>query len=205
VTTPVRPIDRWFIDQVLPHARAYQRQARRWADAAGAEDIVQEAYARVIAMPGWAQVANPRAYVMLAIRNIAIDRLRQARVIPFDRGTDSALLEIEDQQPDALASVTAKQELERTRAAIEALPPQCRRVVELRKLENCPPREIADRLGISVSTVEKHLVKGLRVVMAALAAPADIELGSDPASGNERRRPSGDGSPMADPSRRRNG
>lgn len=204
MTIHVRSIDRWFIDEVLPHARAYRRQARRWADEAGAEDIVQDAYARVIAMTGWAEIANPKAYVMLAIRNIAIDRLRQARVIPFDRGIDSALLEVEDEQPDALTSITAKQELERTRAAIEALPPQCRRVVEMRKLENCPPREIADRLGISVSTVEKHLVKGLRVVMATLAAPADIELGSDPASEHERR-PSGDGSRVAGPPRRRNG
>ena len=205
MTTHVRPIDRWFIDEVLPHARAYRRQARRWAGSEAAEDIVQEAYARVIALANWADVANPKAYTMLAIRNIAIDRLRQARVIPFDRGIDAALFDVEDQQPDALARITAKQELERARAAIAALPPQCRRVVELRRIENCPPREIADRLGISVSTVEKHLVKGLRAVLAALAAPADIELGSDPPREYEQRRASGDGGPMAGPPRRRNG
>lgn len=206
VTPYLRPIDRWFIDEILPHARAYHGQARRWAiDSATTEDIVQEAYARVVSLSNWGDLANPKAYVMLVIRNIAIDRLRQARILPFDRGIDAAIREVRDEWPDPLAQAAARQELERARATIAELPPQCRRVVEMRKIEDCSPREIADRLGISVSTVEKHLVKGLRIVMQALAAPAEVDIGNDPTRGHEQGQSSGRGSQMADPARRRNG
>jgi RNA polymerase sigma-70 factor (ECF subfamily) len=202
----LRPIDRWFIDEVLPHTRAYHDQARRWAsDPAVAEDIVQEAYARIVALTNWGDLANPKAYTMLVIRNLAIDRLRQASILPFDRGIDTTMMDVRDDRPDALAQAAARQELDRVRAVIAALPPQCRRVVEMRKVEDCSPREIADRLGISVSTVEKHLVKGLRIVMRTLAAPAEVDMGTDPEREHEQGRSSGRGSPVADPARRGNG
>lgn len=168
--------DRWFIDRVLPHAAAYRRQALRWAiNAEAADEIVQEAYARVIGLRNWASVVAPRAYMMLAVRNIAIDRLRHARVIPFDRGGDAILADLVDEAPDAFDRVAAQRELDTVRAAIAELPAQCRRVVEMRKLDELSPGEIADRLGISVSTVEKHLVKGMRLVMRAVHAVQDME------------------------------
>lgn len=165
----IRDIDRWFVDHLLPHAEAYRRQARRWAiDPDAVEDIVQEAYTRVISHVGWRTLLSPRAYMLLVVRNIAIDRLRRARAIPFDRADDGALIEMHDEAPNAFEQLAAQGELARVRAAIAALPPQCRRVVEMRRLEDRSPREIAEALGISVSTVEKHLAKGVRLTMLAL-------------------------------------
>lgn len=169
----IRDIDRWFIDRVLPHANAYHRQARRWAiNADAVEDIVQEAYARVITMQGWQALLSPKAYMLLVVRNIAIDRLRRAQAVPFDRAGDSALLTLADDAPNAFEQLASRGELRRLRAAIADLPPQCRRVIEMRKLEERSPGEIAEMLGISVSTVEKHLAKGVRLVMLALTPPA---------------------------------
>lgn len=45
------------------------------------------------------------------VRDIAMDRLRQARLAPFDRRGDEALVGIEDDRPDALAAVEARQRL----------------------------------------------------------------------------------------------
>lgn len=169
--------ERWFIDRVLPHAADYQRQARRWApDAESVDDIVQEAYTRVIALSNWASLVVPKAYMMLTIRNIAIDRLRNARVIPFDRASDETLLRVADDAPNAFDQAASRRELDRVRRAVADLPPQCRCVIELRKFEDLAPREIAERLGISVSTVEKHLVKGMRLMMKTLFL-ADVEEG----------------------------
>ncbi len=170
--TWVRDSDRWFIDEVLPHAEAYHAQAMRWAvDRDAACDIVQDAYARIVAYPRWRELEDPRAYVLMVVRNVAIDRLRQARVAPFDRSGDAKILVAMDEGPDPYQVVAAKRDLEAVRGAIRNLPAQCRRVVEMRKFEDCAPREIAETLRISVSTVEKHLVKGLRMVSAALAQP----------------------------------
>lgn len=206
VVAVVREIDRWFIDEVLIHAAAYHRQARRWApDAEAARDIVQEAYARVIAAPHWRDLPNPKAYVMVAVRNIAIDRLRHARVVPFDRFPEAAMRGVEDEQPSAFDQVAAREELARVRAAVQALPRQRRRVVELRRFEDCSLREIAVQLKISVSTVEKHLVQGLRTVMETMARTETEPTDRPEPRDHQRQRPAGGSGRMAGSTRRRNG
>jgi RNA polymerase sigma factor (sigma-70 family) len=42
------------------------------------------------------------------------------------------------------------------------LPPQCRAAFTLRVFHECSYKEVADRLGISAKTVEKHIARGLR-------------------------------------------
>jgi RNA polymerase sigma-70 factor (ECF subfamily) len=46
--------------------------------------------------------------------------------------------------------------------AIDRLPPQCRAAFALRVFHECSYKEVADRLGISAKTVEKHIARGLR-------------------------------------------
>ena len=46
--------------------------------------------------------------------------------------------------------------------AIDRLPPQCRAAFTLRVFHECSYKEVADRLGISAKTVEKHIARGLR-------------------------------------------
>jgi len=47
--------------------------------------------------------------------------------------------------------------------AVAGLPPQCRRVYLMRKVYGMSHKEIAGQLGIAVSTVEKHLIKGVKL------------------------------------------
>ena len=63
----------------------------------------------------------------------------------------------------------ARQELRMLEEAIAGLPEGCRNVLLLRKVELLSHREIAERLGIAVSTVEKQHVRALRLLRAALA------------------------------------
>lgn len=199
---PVSEADRWFIDQVLPHAPAYLRQARRWAaDDDAARDIVQEAYVKVIGVADWRGVARPKAYVLLIVRNVAIDRLRQARLIPFDGRGEDALLVMEDEAPDAFAQLAGRQRLRIIRDAIAALPTQRRECVEMRKLQDFSTRQIAERLGLSVSTVETHLSKGLQLVMQALQS--DLAEGNDQRC-EQRHKPAGASGGLGGAARRRN-
>jgi RNA polymerase sigma factor (sigma-70 family) len=178
----LRDIDRWLIDAVLPGAVSYHALAKRLIGGADAEDLVQEAYARLLAAPDWRSIGNPVAFTMRVVHNLALDRLRRASIVRIDQVAAAEMIEIEDDAPDAHATISAKIELARLIEAVDRLPRQCRMVVRMRKFEGLAPQAIADSLGLSVSTVEKHLARGL----AALSAERSGDL-AVPERGDKNR------------------
>jgi RNA polymerase sigma factor (sigma-70 family) len=157
----LRDVDRWLIEAVLPHGQAFRRAAARVVGADEADDIVHDAYARLLGYAAWREIASPRAFCLTTIRNLALERLRRDSIVGIDRIASLDAIEIEDHAPDAFRQTAGRMELAAMLRAIDDLPPQCGRVVKLRKLEGLGPSEIAVSLGISVSTVETHLAKGL--------------------------------------------
>lgn len=105
---------------------------------------------------------------MRTARNVVYDNLRRQKVVAIDYVADPGMLGHADGAPSPEASALARDELRQLRALVAALPTQCRRVFTLRKVYGLSPREIADRLGLSVSTVEKHLVKAVRLCSEGL-------------------------------------
>ena len=63
-----------------------------------------------------------------------------------------------------VARVAARDELRRAQAGLDLLPPRCREVVRLRKVEGLSTRETAERLGVGIDTVEKQLTLGIRAM-----------------------------------------
>lgn len=172
----MREIDRWFVQRVLPFGPDYRRLAKRLVGNDEAEDVVQDAYARLIAYDRWREVENPRAMCLRTVRNLALDRLRSADVVHIDRIAEIGTLDLADDRPDSFRVSAGRLEVERLIALIELLPVQCGRVVRMRKIEGRSPREIAVSLGISVSTVEKHLAKGLELIVAGLREQSTTEV-----------------------------
>jgi RNA polymerase sigma-70 factor (ECF subfamily) len=69
---------------------------------------------------------------------------------------------------DSFASerhLTARDELRRAQAGLDLLPPRCREVVRLRKVEGLTTREAAERIGVTVATVERQMVQGMRALV----------------------------------------
>lgn len=176
----VRPIDRWFIDEVLPHERAYLDYARRtMRNDEEAGDIVQEVYSKLFTLDGWSAIANPPGYVMRMIRNQAIERIRRARVVAKQALPAPALLDIADDTPDAFRIVAARTQMERVHKAIATLPDRCRVALLRRRFAEETPREIASDLGISVSTFEKRLARAVELLTHAMT-PQDRSAGERP-------------------------
>lgn len=168
--TWLREIDQWFAATVLPHATNYRAYARRLTgDEADAEDLVQEAYAKVLSLTDWRRLEAPDRFVMTVIRNLAFERFRRAKVVAIRQIGVLEMDALPDPAPDAYAVTSARQELDLVLAALERLPVQCRKVLTLRKMHGLSPGQIAVRLNLSVSTVEKHLAKGLKLLTKALA------------------------------------
>jgi RNA polymerase sigma factor (sigma-70 family) len=84
--------------------------------------------------------------------------------VSFELVADLEKMEVE---PDLLAAerhMTARDELRRTLVAMNQLPPRCREVVYLRKVEGLTTRETAERLGVGIDAVEQQVVRGMRAL-----------------------------------------
>lgn len=167
----LRDIDRWFLAHVLPYEPEYLRRAQRLlGNAEDARDLVQEAYARVLSHESWRQLENPGGYVSRIVRNLAVERIRRARVVTLHQVANLEALDHAITSPDTLSQIASDDAVRHLIQAIEKLPAQCRRVVVMRKIHDLPPREIARQLGIALSTVEKHLARALVLLACSVGA-----------------------------------
>ncbi|WP_443025705.1 RNA polymerase sigma factor [Sphingomonas sp. PB2P12] len=166
----LRDIDRWFLAEVLPHAAAYRAKAAYLCGRDNAEDLVQDAYARILKTPDYRAIVTPRGFVLTIVHNLALERLRRANVVRIDAFASLDLLGVADPAPDAFAIASGRSELQRLLDLIDALPAQCSRVLHMRKVQGMPPGDIAEALCISLSTVEKHIAKGLALITKARRA-----------------------------------
>lgn len=164
-----RDIDIWFADHVF----IYHQQTRRYAislvrQQEEAEELVQEAYARLFALDDWASIANPHAFTLRIVRNLAIERFRRADVVRLDQSAILNQLEVADQDPTPDVVAMDRSELRHVVKVMEEMPPRMREAMYLRRIEGLPPAQVAERMKISVSTVETHLIKALRLLVHRL-------------------------------------
>jgi len=164
-----------LLETYLLHRDALKRflVARLGAEAE-AEDLVQELYFRLDRATIVADVENPVAYLYKMAFNLARDhrRERQRSHVRDGQWIESRRVmvgnePIADQAPADIA-YEAKEDLARIMAALEDLSPQCRRVFLLHKFEGLSHSEIAAQVGISRSTVEKHMGTGIKHLLKRL-------------------------------------
>ncbi len=161
----------WFRAQILPLEPELHQHARRYRlPGMEAEDLVHEVFARAIATEAWREVRDPAAFVARILRNLVYDQLRRRRIVAIEAVADLEQFGLADQRPGPEAGAVTRDELRRLQQVIAELPPMCRRVFTLRKIHDLPIDAIAVKLGLSVSTVEKHIVKGLRICSERLAS-----------------------------------
>jgi RNA polymerase sigma factor (sigma-70 family) len=134
---------------------------RKTQNAAVAADLAQDLFLKLpnvkSAIPDQSQV---RAYLFRMAGNLAIDHLRaEARKAKLLIGTE-VLFEDACAQPDTVA--VGRDELRQVEIALSELPARCREVLILARVHGLEHREIARRLGVSLSLVEKYQRRALR-------------------------------------------
>lgn len=162
-------IDQWFMREVLPLEPMLTRFLQRnWRNEADISDLRQEAYARVYEAAQRERPLLVKPFLFQIMRNLMIDRLRRQSVVSLESMADFEWLNVSDDKPSSEAYVAARQELRLLQAALDELPPRCRQVVLMRKVEGLSQKEVAKQMGITIETVENQVAKGMRLLAQAL-------------------------------------
>lgn len=160
----------WFKDVILPHEAALRRHLRRRGVAdADVDDLVAEAMARAYQVDDRDRIVYGRSYLFSIARNLVLDVARRHKVVAFETFADLEVLNLADERASVESVTIARDELRRLQKVVERMPPRPRQVFLLRRLEGLRVEQVADRLSLSVSTVEKHFTKAMVLLTEALA------------------------------------
>ena len=138
--------------------------ARQWLDRGEAEDVVQEAFIRLLEQRHMPE--NARAWLFRCVRNGAISRQR-AHQRRRRREQQLAQTRSDWFLPDADAALNAAA----VQDALQHLPPDQREIVVLRIWGQMTLQEIADLTGIAMSTVHRQYQSALVQMRRAMEAP----------------------------------
>ena len=124
------------------------------------EDTVQDCFAKLWErMNSEKSVNNIRSYLYMMVKNHCLDLLKKDNFIDYHPSPSSLNEVIPDEEAEERSFIEA-----RLWTAIDSLPEKCREVFLLNKRDGIKQKEIADRLNISVKTVENHISKAIKIL-----------------------------------------
>lgn len=164
---PARDFGAFYRTTVLP-LRAYL--GKLLGDRTEAQDVAQNAFVRIQPAMDEGRAREPRLLLFAIARRLALNEIRRRRNQHLDGQGSAAIDNLLSAEPSVERLVTARQELARLEEILLRIPPGCRQVFLLRKVENLTHDEIARRLGISAKTVENHMTRAYRLLREAYAA-----------------------------------
>lgn len=151
------------------HAGAVRRFVRfLGADAASADDIVAETFARVWTSSGTIRQATVKAYLFTVARNLHRRAARRAG------RHDDLSVDLADDTISAQRLVEDRADLAAVLAAMQLLPATDRAAVLMRATEQMSYEEIAQTLGLSVPNAKVRVHRARLKLMRALATPSTI-------------------------------
>lgn len=138
-----------FYDRLVSYITTYTH------DKIQSEDIVQHAFIRF-----WEDrsklddTKSPKSYLYAIAYNRYIDNVKKAKKQEklLSQIWERALVERIEEDSDAL-----EKRIQKMKQVIDSLPPKCREIIMLNKIQGVKYKEIADQMGISVKTVESQM------------------------------------------------
>lgn len=126
------------------------------------DDLVQEVFLRILKRGNGREIEQPERYIFRTAANVLAD-LRRRRVV---RKAESHVELDKAREPaDSLycpeRALISKQEIESVATALNELDEKVRVAFVLHRLEDLTYREIATRMSVSVSSVEKYIMRAL--------------------------------------------
>jgi len=161
---------RWFVDEIHAHEgrlRAFVRST--FPMLPDVDDVVQESYLRVWKTRATQPIHSARAFLFLVARRVALNLLDRQRTSPLVAVSDLAGLPEANDTLDPAQAASRREKVQLLAESLARLPPRCREVMVLAKIERLSHREVARRLGLSERTVAEQVARGVKRCYAFLA------------------------------------
>jgi RNA polymerase sigma-70 factor (ECF subfamily) len=141
-----------------------------------AEEVVQEAFLSI-----WRSGArydrsrgSVRTWILGITHHRAIDALRRGVVQDRHRASDEGIAERFEAEERTDAEVARREEALEVRGALEELPAEQRRAIELAYYGGFTQSEIAEMLNVPIGTVKGRMRLGMEKMRGVLAPPAEV-------------------------------
>jgi len=150
------------------HAALVRLLSVRTGSAEEAKEVLQEAYAKVLALDRPGTISLMAGYLWRVAVNLAMDRKRkQALQNRFFRRTRSMQRQ---EEPSAEATIDSRQRLAIVERAIENLPPRCLEAFVLHVLEGLTFAEVGREMAITEQMSRRHVARALEYLQSSLDA-----------------------------------
>ncbi len=182
---------RFLAELVSEHgARLEKYLARKLDSPEDAAEITQEAFLRLHRMAQPEQLDNARAFLFQVATNLAVDQLRKRQL--HHRFLSGEKDQMESGEPaDSIGTaaspeqiVSARERLAAIYQAVDELPFKVKQAFLLHRRSGLSYSEIAEQLGVSVSSVEKYILQALKQCRDRLNDPTPH---SDPVGEKDRK------------------
>jgi RNA polymerase sigma-70 factor (ECF subfamily) len=148
--------------------RLYTFALKIIADSGLAKDVVQSVFIKLWETHGSFQLKYPEAFLYRMVRNASLNYVRHLKVVENLKsqvknqylGEELYYIDMVGNEPYILIEEELQQKVIEV---MSSLPDKCRQVFRMSRIDGLKNQEIADRLGISLKTVEKHISKALAV------------------------------------------
>ena len=131
-----------------------------------AEDLAQDVFVRLWEKRESLNITSSiGAYLRRMAINEGISHLRKNKKVSFEEFDKSQHADVVMSAEDAYLGQELKHKIQ---SAIDTLPPRCRIIFQLSRHEELTYKEIAQKLDISVKTVENQMGKALKILRELL-------------------------------------
>jgi RNA polymerase sigma-70 factor, ECF subfamily len=133
-----------------------------------AEEVVQSIFMKFWEQREGIEInVSLKSYLYRAVHNTCLNRLKHLKIQEVHKQYVGNFYE---ENHDSATEIMDKVELEnRIADALEKLPEQCRLIFKMSRFEELKYQEIADKLGLSIKTIENQIGKALRIMRVELA------------------------------------
>ena len=126
-----------------------------------AEDLTQDVFVRLTKLTPTKEIKNPEAYLMQTASSVWNDHWRKRKVRNHDAHVEYEDLEHPNEELSPSLICQRADSVDQVLAALNALEVRTKHIFVLRRFEGMTQKEVAKRMGVSMSLVEKEMMRAI--------------------------------------------